>query len=184
MRTRWWFTSDTHFDHTWLAGQRGFSDPSSHDQHLIETWNKHVRGGDVVVVCGDVFWNVINMSYNMNIWKRLHGNKIFLKGNHDRRWVKQTDWPSQVKDRKIYHKLVKSGTMTQYIVACHYPIAAWDKKNKGAIHVHGHSHGNTDPIEGRLDVGVDVAKLMLGEFRPFSFEEVMYLTKGVVHDRS
>lgn len=46
--------------------------------------------------------------------------------------------------------------------------------DKRSIHVHGHVHG-TYPNGSRLDVGIDNAFKTLGEYKPFSWEEVKKL---------
>ena len=147
---------------------------AAHDCAMVEGWNNAVKGKDVVVVLGDVFWVWNNET--KNLWNNvLKGNKILVKGNHDH-WLKKAKYPF----RRIWNKSFKDeeGKFYRHVVGCHYPLLTWNRKRYGAIHVHGHCHGNILPYGGRLDVGVDVAKIMFNEYRPFSFEEVDYLIKG------
>jgi calcineurin-like phosphoesterase family protein len=125
------------------------------------------------VVLGDVFWD--RYKYIEKIWKDvLHGTKILIKGNHDQ-WIKKL----KPVHYDIYHKYVKlKGGRKRHFVGCHYPMLTWPHRKAGAIHVHGHSHGKRLPEQGRIDVGVDVAKIMFGEWRPFRAEEIEYLIKG------
>lgn len=168
-----WFTADLHIDHPWMAKERGFSYTSKHDDALIQGWNKHVKRGDHVIVCGDIFWT--DFSHIINIWKLLHGTKTIIKGNHDH-WIKKH--PDIGKPyHKIYEHNYKVEGGTQKIVACHYPMRSWNQKANRSIHVHGHSHGKLLPHWKMMDVGVDVAKLMTGEWRPFSLDEIIYLLK-------
>jgi calcineurin-like phosphoesterase family protein len=133
-----WFTADTHFDHPWMAKERGFHCTSYHDNALIKAWNRNVKRGDCVVVCGDVFWT--DFPHVTAIWKMLHGTKILVKGNHDHRWLKTN--PGQQYEKIYEHNYkLKGGKAKQHVVACHYPMRSWNKKAHGAIHVHGHSHG-------------------------------------------
>jgi calcineurin-like phosphoesterase family protein len=166
----WHFTADLHIWHPWAAGQRGFTYTQSHDRAMMEGWNKAVRPSDVVVVCGDMFWS--NYPQVERYWKALNGTKIMVKGNHDR-WLKKIKIPS----KRIYSKNIKRKEGNTHVVACHYPILSWDRKRYGALHVHGHCHGKLLPDWHRMDVGVDVAYLMFGEWRPFSLDEVNYLLK-------
>ena len=62
---------------------------------------------------------------------------------------------------------------------CHYPMASWWGRRTGGVNIHGHSHGQHPPIERQIDVGVDNAAVLLGEYRPFSFNEVKYLAGGL-----
>lgn len=64
-------------------------------------------------------------------------------------------------------------------VLLHYAMAVWNKSHRGAIHLYGHSHSEAEPwleriMVGRrsMDVGVDNAYKLLGEFRPFTLDEV------------
>jgi calcineurin-like phosphoesterase family protein len=165
----WYFTADLHFDHPYMAQDRGFPYVTKMDKHLIEMWNKTVKPNGVVVVLGDVFWTD-HVDYNLKVWKELNGNKLIVKGNHDY-WLKKAKLDcKRIYQRKIYNF---------YVVCCHYPMMSWNRKQHGAIHLHGHSHGAIDPLPNMLDVGVDNALTMLGEYRPFTFKEILYLTTGL-----
>lgn len=66
----------------------------------------------------------------------------------------------------------------------HYPHLSWHHASKGVIMLHGHEHGHLDHLNKdvkRLDVGIDTAKKLLGEYRPFSIEEIITINanKGV-----
>jgi len=59
------------------------------------------------------------------------------------------------------------------IVLSHYPYARWDRMHYGAWHLHAHCHGRYQ-FQGKiLDVGVDNAYGILGEYRPFSVNEIV-----------
>ena len=42
------------------------------------------------------------------------------------------------------------------LVLCHYPLRAWNGQHRGAVNLHGHSHGRLPPLARQVDVGVDV----------------------------
>jgi len=169
-----WFTADTHFDHPFMAAYRGFRGTSAHDAAIIEGWNKVVHRGDHVVVIGDIFWTA--HPHVTAIWKMLNGTKTIVKGNHDYKWLKKDPQPY----KKIYeHNYKVKGGKQQHVVACHYPLLSWNRKVHGAIHVHGHCHGKILPDWHRMDVGMDVAKVMFNEWRPFSLQEIIYLLKEI-----
>jgi len=166
-----WFTSDLHIDHPFIAGNRGFAYLRAHDRAMMDGWNNNVKPGDNVVVCGDLFWPQWN-PYTKAVWDVLNGSKVMIKGNHDR-FLKKAKIPF----KRIYNKSYKrDGKFYKHIVASHYPLRSWNRKRHGAIHVHGHCHAKLTPHWRMLDVGVDSAKILLGEWRPFSLEEVVYLT--------
>ena len=61
-------------------------------------------------------------------------------------------------------------------------VATWDGSHQGVWHLYGHSHAAAEPwadahMAGRrsLDVGIDNAYRLLGEYRPWSFEEIREL---------
>ena len=56
----------------------------------------------------------------------------------------------------------------------HYAHRIWDKSHHGVCHLYGHSHSSLEHIEwGKsMDVGVDNAFRLFGQYRPFSMEEV------------
>lgn len=55
---------------------------------LTENWNKLVTDKDTVVVAGDISWamKLNECKKDFEYINSLHGNKIFLKGNHDYWW--------------------------------------------------------------------------------------------------
>lgn len=160
-----WFTADQHFDHDSIIKHcdRPFTYVNSMNEYLIEQWNKVVGRGDVVVIAGDFAWsNKGSHSYVEKMFtNQLNGSKIFLKGNHDH-------W-SKTKMDHIYHKTIDGIQIT----ICHYPFRSWTR----GYNLHGHSHGTLDPWFNQLDVGVDNAKKLVGEYRPLSIVEVDTLIK-------
>jgi calcineurin-like phosphoesterase family protein len=161
----WWFTADTHFDHDNIIRHcdRPFKYVNSMNEYLIEQWNLVVGRGDVIVIAGDFAWaNKGSHSYVEKMFtNQLNGSKIFLKGNHDH-------W-SKTKMDHIYHRTINGTRVT----VCHYPFRSW----VWGYNLHGHSHGTLVPMFNQLDVGVDNAKKLVGEYRPLSFEEVDTLIK-------
>ncbi len=51
---------------------------------------------------------------------------------------------------------------------CHYAFRAWNGQHRGAINLHGHSHGRLKPMPRQFDVGVDARG-----FRPVSLAELI-----------
>lgn len=57
----------------------------------------------------------------------------------------------------------------------HYSMRVWNGSHKGFIHLYGHSHSSLEhaPWGKSMDVGVDNAYRLFGEYRPFSLKEVV-----------
>jgi calcineurin-like phosphoesterase family protein len=52
-------------------------------------------------------------------------------------------------------------------VLCHYPLRSWHRMGRGALNLHGHSHGRLAPLPRQVDVGVDVF-----DFRPVTLAAI------------
>ena len=57
----------------------------------------------------------------------------------------------------------------------HYSHRVWKGSHRGFIHLYGHSHGTLEdrPLGKSMDVGIDNAFKLLGEYRPFSIIEII-----------
>jgi calcineurin-like phosphoesterase family protein len=164
----YYFTADQHFDHTNIMKylNRPWRNVQDMNEALIENYNEIVTGADVVVIAGDITLHTNHEFVKKHFLDRLNGNKILLKGNHDY-WLREK--------RYMYHRRVNG----QFIAVSHYPMRSWKNSIHGSWNLHGHSHGTLEPYRNQLDVGVDSAYRLLGEYRPFSFDEV----KSLIEER-
>ena len=161
------FTADHHFGHKRIIGYSGreFATTDEMDETMIRSWNGIVGLHDRVYHLGDFSFHKPDRT--LNILCRLNGVKWLIQGNHDRLGDDVKQHFQWVKD---YHEL-KLGS--RKIILCHYPFDTWRASHHGSWHLHGHSHGSlTTTRGGRLDIGVDCAFRMLGEYRPFHFDEI------------
>jgi len=78
--TKIYFTADTHFDHENIIGHcnRPFKNVGQMNHALISNWNKVVQKKDIVFFLGDLSFN-----NDDEFLKKLNGNIIHIKGNHD-----------------------------------------------------------------------------------------------------
>lgn len=144
------------------------------DDTLINNINKTVGENDTLYHLGDFC-----MAGKHGIYEKCkyYRNRIkcrnihFVWGNHDERVIRDLFSSN--------HDLFMATPNGQQIVLCHYALAVWDKSHRGSWQLYGHSHSAAEPwmnanMVGRrsMDVGVDNAYKILGEFRPFSFEEI------------
>jgi calcineurin-like phosphoesterase family protein len=103
---------------------------------------------------------------------RIHCQNVnIIWGNHDHRSIR--DLFNHAYD------LYELEIGRQKISLCHYAMAIFNKSHRGAWHLYGHSHGGAEswfsanmPGRRAFDVGVDNAAVVLGSYRPFTFDEI------------
>ena len=84
-------TSDLHFDHknimTFCPRTRSrFSDVNHMNESMMEEWNDTASPEDLTFILGDIAF--CNAEKAIAYLKRLNGDKILIKGNHDRKLLK------------------------------------------------------------------------------------------------
>jgi len=79
-----WFIADTHFSHTNIIryAKRPFVTVEEMDHCLITNWNDCVGAEDQVYFLGD--FGLGNVDHLHSICSQLNGQKICIRGNHDR----------------------------------------------------------------------------------------------------
>lgn len=188
-----WFTSDTHYGHkniagpsvsSWSGGYRNFNSVHEMNIALVQGINKYVKEDDELYHLGD--WS-FGGAQNIKVFRDslACGNIHLMKGNHDQHIEEKLiefeggdfnplELFSSVQDvREIQvgkHKFFMS----------HYPHLSWNGSSKGVIMLHGHEHASFNHLNKnilRMDVGIDCAKKILGEYRPFSIEEIIDINK-------
>ena len=77
-----------------------------------------------------------------------------------------------------------TGKQKQFIVMCHYGMRVWNKSHHGSWMLYGHSHDSMEhETWGRsMDVGVDSAYRILGEYRPFNLREIKNIMEKREHN--
>ncbi|WP_114952532.1 metallophosphoesterase family protein [Sphingosinicella terrae] len=155
------FTSDTHFgDHRTLnIHKRPFGSVAEMDEALIAAWNAAVGPGDEVWHLGDF---ARKGEAAEGLLARLQGRKHLLRGNNDPPETAAAAGWAGVGD---YAELEQDG---RRLVLCHYPFRSWNGQHRGAINLHGHSHGRLKPLPRQFDVGVD-----LRDWRPVTLATIL-----------
>jgi calcineurin-like phosphoesterase family protein len=144
------FTSDTHFGHGGSLGlfRRPFESVAAMDAALVERWNATVGAADEVWHLGDFAIGPRPERLGA-LLTALAGRKHLVFGNNDGpATLALPGWASVAP----YAELHAEGA---HLVLCHYPFRSWNGMGKGAIDLHGHSHGRLEPLPRQLDVGVD-----------------------------
>ncbi|HET6521877.1 MAG TPA: hypothetical protein VFG47_18960 [Geminicoccaceae bacterium] len=157
------FTGDTHFGHGGALGRfrRPFGSVAEMDAAMVARWNEVVGPEDEVWHLGDLAVRVKPAAMGA-LLDGLHGRKHLLVGNNDgEATVALPGWASV----RHYVELDVAG---RWLVLCHYPFRTWNGMYRGALNLHGHSHGQLRPLTRQIDVGVDV-----WDFRPVTLEQLL-----------
>jgi calcineurin-like phosphoesterase family protein len=121
---------------------------------MRERWNAAVTPDDEVWHLGD-FALRLALPAIAELLNALHGRKHLVTGNNDPPPVAALPGWSSVQP---YAELTVDDTP---LVLCHYAFRTWNGMAKGALNLHGHSHGRLKPQPRQIDDGVDV-----WDFRP------------------
>lgn len=128
--------SDTHFNHGNIlsftdncgARLREFDSVQEMDETMVHRWNSVVRPGDKVYHLGDVAMN----KKGLPILERLNGEKILIKGNHDK---------EKLSEYMKYFKDVRGSHQFDGILMTHIPVHP-NSLGRWPLNVHGHLHSN------------------------------------------
>ena len=154
------FTADTHFGHAGARAlyRRPFATVAEMDEAMVDRWNGTVGSDDEVWHLGDF---AVRHPDPAAVLARLHGRKHLVTGNNDPDAVRALPGWASVSP---YMELSVDGTP---LVLCHYAFRTWRGMSKGALNLHGHSHGRLRPQTRQFDVGVDAR-----DFRPITLKEL------------
>ncbi len=156
------FTADTHFGHGAILRHlsRPFRDVAEMDAAMIERWNARVGPDDRVFHLGDFCFKGSKLAERY--LERLNGRIVLIQGNHD---TENTLHLPRWEAAYALFELISDKTR---FVLCHYPLLEWPGVYRGAVHLHGHTHGRLPPTAQRCDVGVDV-----WDFHPVAPAEIL-----------
>jgi len=170
-----WLTADTHFAHPnilrhmHLRGE-AFENIMDMEDQFIDTINSMVKPKDLLIVAGDFCWKAGRVGH---FRQRLNVREIHVAmGNHDAASLKNH---VSVCRNMLFEKL--NGRWFHIV---HYPLLSWRKMNHGGICCYGHSHGMFEeqldewmPHRNAMDIGIDNALQLTGQFRPFHIDEII-----------
>ncbi len=157
-----WFTADTHFGHAGALAlyRRPFGSVHAMNAAMVARLNEVVRPNDDVWHLGD-FALRISPTAAGALLRSLNGRKHLVTGNNDPPEVTALPaWASV----QTYAELELDGVR---LVLCHYAFRTCNFMAKGALNLHGHSHGRLKPLPRQVDVGVDK-----WDFRPVTLAEI------------
>ena len=139
-----YYIADTHFGHNNVIkydtnnGCKEFNSIEEHDNFIINNWNRRVKSEDTVCILGDFSWK--NAMETKKILEELNGEKILIKGNHDK-WSKDGACRKLLKEICDYKTIVDGNKM---VVLFHYPILFYQSQHRGSIHLYAHVHNTRE----------------------------------------
>lgn len=192
-------------DHGGEDSVRDFDTLEQMNSTIIDNINKMVGEDDWLVCLGDWAFGGIENIWKAR-QRIVCQNLIHIVGNHDHHIVKNTPLPNcwhsvhgglvnlenstsdfdELADAQdvfteVYSYLeltvVGEWYKTTYNLF-HFPITIWNKAHHDRIHLYGHVHGGYTAPNRSLDVGVDNAFKLFGEYRPFSEEDIAKYMKN------
>ena len=173
-----YFISDIHIQHRLMLRTRGYESFEAMHDDIVKRWNSKVTKGDTVYIIGDVSFG--DYEQTKAVLDRLNGQKILIKGNHDRhnkRKMRTSEFLKMgfkdVMDEdiiKIHDD--KTGQKVDFYLK-HYPYSWhplkewWQRLRKKAVHrsynqlypkytemwhIHGHHHGGDEVHDNEINV--------------------------------
>lgn len=161
-----WITSDLHFGHANImkfcpqSRARFNNDVNYMNEAMVIEWNSLVQPEDTVYILGDVAF--LPAAKAVQYMKRCNGNKILVRGNHDRKLLNDPVFRSCFESVHDYLDITYNG---HKIVMSHYPFLEWDQMHRGSLHFYGHLHGGVTNQEKYrcMDVGMDSTCMIVVE---------------------
>lgn len=203
--THYWHKNLTFGESVWDNKEkncRKFDTTQEMSRHIVSKINEYVGEDDILFHLGD--WSFGGIENIWNFKKQIKVKEIHLLiGNHDHHIKRNLILPN-VKRVHPYSQILEdgepiSGEYPDYVESqtlftsvnevldieidkiglqmMHYPMESWNTRHGRTYHLHGHTHGMLATKERRLDVGMDNAFILFGEYRPFSWEEIKSILK-------
>lgn len=172
------FTSDSHFDHQFLACDiRGFPSIEDHDEELIRKWNLTVRPDDTVFHLGD--FSLKKPPAINHYVDKLNGTIHLIWGNHDAGFGGNRNSNKYVKTYidagfESVQSFIRLKVEGIQVMLSHFPYEGdhsdddrcnqYRLRDEGLPILHGHTHSaeylsNTDSDTLQIHVGLDAWEL-------------------------
>lgn len=172
-----WISSDWHLNHSniagkevskWNGGYRNFKSTYDMNEEIIKTINKYVKWDDELWFLGDFCFGGHKLTPR---WRERINCQTFnvIRGNHDGHIDEYKDSFTSIQD------YWEGQLGSHHFVLCHYAFRVWLGSHKGYLHCYGHSHSTLEkhPNGRSMDVGIDNAYKLTGEYKPFNINEVV-----------
>ena len=179
------FTGDSHYNHkniikgttVWkdIENTRNFDTIENMNNMIIDEINNKIGQNDILFHLGD--WSFGHPSNVKWFRTKIHCKNIYLLiGNHDNNIRKNKDNIQSLFSSVQDYMEIRIDNIR--IILMHYPIHSWAGKNKGSIHLFGHTHSKYGGSGKSLDVGIDNYFKLFGSYSPFSYKEIQELIEN------
>lgn len=159
------------------------------DEALISNYNKTVPQDGILFLLGDFAMPGRDYDYfdRCRYYRnRLHCKNIYyLFGNHDGAELEELFKFAEVHGQKLYDYIPLAVLNGVECAMGHYSSLVYNKSHRGSIAFFGHSHGGINKwfkenMSGHrsLDVGIDSAYQILGDYRPFALNECLKIMEN------
>lgn len=183
-------TSDTHFSHNNIREycNRPFDTIHQMNKEILDNINDLVRPTDKLFFLGDFCFG--SRDKVITFLDKIKCKHIYyVYGNHDNKFRKKIAKHKKIMFAGDYLEHKPRNNLN--LVMTHYPLLTWNKSfyNKlhpqkiASINLFGHCHGglkNHSPFQ--LDVGVDSAYQLTGEYRPFFLNEIIRIIETRIQE--
>ncbi len=165
-----YFISDTHFYHSNIIKycNRTFKDVNEMNETIISNWRFFITKDDIVYHLGD--FCLSSDDDIKNIFNRLNGNKILIRGNHDRKSVK---FYKDIGFEILTHAPI---ILEEYkLILSHVPLPDVKIKN-GYINLHGHIHNKNISEDYPKNIYSEIKHINLSvdvtDYKPVSLDKI------------
>lgn len=167
-----YYISDLHLGHANVLDydMRPFASIDEMDKMLISYWNMRVQEEDHIYILGDFCYKSKLMPEKY--LKKLKGHKHLIIGNHD--GVIRKRPKAQIFFESI-DSILRINDNGRGVLLCHYPIADWEGRHYGTIHLYGHIHGRDLECMKFLNVRGTAynAAACINHYQPCKLEEII-----------
>jgi len=160
------FTADQHFGHKNILvyEERPFESVEEMDEHMILQWNKSVNDSDMVFVVGD--FSFYNKHKTTEILKQLRGDKILIKGNHDK-WSNRRYIECGFDEVSNYSIILE-----EWIILQHKPPTYFNSRMP-YFYIYGHVHST--PMYETVTQQSACVSVERWDYRPITIDDIQYM---------
>lgn len=175
-----WFTSDSHYSHTniagskvstWKSGYRNFESVDLMNNTIVDNINSVIQSNDILYHLGD--WSFGGKDKVKEFRDRLNVKTIHLIfGNHDHHIRKNNDLKRLFTTaQEVYSGKIRN----RYFHLSHYSHLTWPYSDNKSIQLFAHSHGSLpdNPNLLSMDVGIDTCLFGHKKYFPYHYDEII-----------